>query len=256
MSTPHLFPLAYLRTIHLSLTLTFARFWILLLFLSPILSSILFQLYIFTSTSALVRTEGVLTQLVFEHALQIRMKEEAPTSSGTSVPNTPRTQTFDLPSVDGEGDAATTDGASTANGMEASASSTTAAGSASTTDEEEHQAKTKTTKTPPTPAAKPEGDDSSSGANLAGRINNLISTDLENITESRDFMFLLIYAPLQTALCIGFLYRILGWSSFVGMGVMIAGLWAPIQIGKITHGVQVKRMKAVSWLCHPDPYFC
>lgn len=214
------------------------------------------NMYIFTSTGALVRTEGILTQLVFEHALRIRMKEEAPKTGGTSVANTPRTKTLDLPDVEGEGiagssetdaDAASTAGGTTAN-MEASA---TAAGSG---DDDSTQGKTATkasdaTPTPAKPEAKKEeSDSSSSGANLAGRINNLISTDLENITDSRDFMFLFIYAPLQTALCIWFLYRVLGWSSFVGMGVMILGLWAPIKIGQVTHSVQVQRMKAVS-LC-------
>ncbi len=54
-------------------------------------------------------------------------------------------------------------------------------------------------------------DDTDKGSNLVGRINNLISTDLENITEGRDFLFVFIDAPLEVALRIGFLYTILGW---------------------------------------------
>lgn len=223
------------------------RVWILFLFFSPILASILLQLYIFASTGALVRTEGILTQVIFEHALRIRMKEEAPKTEGTSVPNTPKAHPLGLPpsedDVEGDTDAASTTATTT---MDASAS-TTAAGSASSNGDDTQPKPSKSTSpSPPAPKAEEKKDDSSSSANLAGRINNLISTDLENITDSRDFMFLIIYAPLQTALCIWFLYKILGWSSFVGMSVIVIGVIAPIEVGKITHAVQVKRMKAVS----------
>jgi ABC transporter transmembrane region len=226
------------------------RVWVLLLFFSPILSSILLQLYIFASTGALVRTEGILIQLVFEHALRIRMKEDAPRTKGTSMPNTPKAQAFDLsPADNGERSSADFDGASTP-ATTAVEGTTTAAAGADNSEDVGPPTPSKNTSPPPTPLtpSKPNGqeeDSSPSGANLAGRINNLISTDLENITDSRDFMFLFIYAPLQTAMCIGFLYILLGWSSFVGMSVMILGIWAPVQIGKWTHSVQVRRMKAV-----------
>ena len=227
------------------------RVWVVLLFFSPILSSILLQLYIFASTGALVRTEGILTQLVFEHALRIRMKEDTPNTESTSVVTTPKAQTFDLPPADEEDRlGAGSDGAGTA-ATTAVDDATTAADSTGISGDADAQTPAKSASLPaPAGAAKPEegkGEHSApSGANLAGRINNLISTDLENITDSRDFMFLLIYAPLQTALCIAFLYTVLGWSSFVGMSIMVLGIWAPVQIGKWTHSVQVKRMKAVS----------
>ena len=48
-------------------------------------------------------------------------------------------------------------------------------------------------------------------SNLVGKINNLVSTDLENIVEARDFFLLVFYVPVQMALCIVFLYMILGW---------------------------------------------
>lgn len=47
--------------------------------------------------------------------------------------------------------------------------------------------------------------------NLVGKINNLVTTDLENIIESRDFVMILVYVPVQVTLCIVFLYAILGW---------------------------------------------
>jgi hypothetical protein len=47
------------------------------------------QFYIFTSTRALVRAEALLTQLLFDHSLRIRMKEaveDEKTPDGTATP--------------------------------------------------------------------------------------------------------------------------------------------------------------------------
>jgi hypothetical protein len=47
--------------------------------------------------------------------------------------------------------------------------------------------------------------------NLVGRINNLVTTDLNNITMARDFLHVFVLAPTQIALCVIFLYVLLGW---------------------------------------------
>lgn len=49
-------------------------------------------------------------------------------------------------------------------------------------------------------------------SNLVGKINNLISTDLGNITEGRDFLWGVILAPIQIAICILFLWEVLSWA--------------------------------------------
>lgn len=54
------------------------------------------------------------------------------------------------------------------------------------------------------------------GSDLIGKINNLMSTDLHNITEGRDFLVLVLYAPLQFLVCVGFLYKVLGWRWALG----------------------------------------
>jgi hypothetical protein len=51
----------------------------------------------------------------------------------------------------------------------------------------------------------------SNASNLVGRINNLVTTDLGNIIDARDLMFVLVYIPLQIILCMTFLYLLLGW---------------------------------------------
>lgn len=51
-------------------------FWILYLFLVPILGSMGFQYYMTTMTHVVVRTESILTQLVFNHSLRVRVEYE------------------------------------------------------------------------------------------------------------------------------------------------------------------------------------
>jgi len=49
------------------------------------------------------------------------------------------------------------------------------------------------------------------GKNLVGKINNLVSTDLNNIVDGRDFLMIAVVCPIQIILCVVFLYKILGW---------------------------------------------
>lgn len=50
--------------------------WIIFLFLGPTFGSLTMQFYIFTTTRSLVRSEALLTQLLFDHALRLRMKDQ------------------------------------------------------------------------------------------------------------------------------------------------------------------------------------
>ena len=88
------------------------------------------------------------------------------------------------------------------------------------------------------------------GSNLVGRITNLISTDLENIINGRDFPMLLISLPLRLALSILFLYKLLGWSAIAGMMTMVA--FYPILgwLASKMQDIQSEKMKIVS---HPSP---
>ena len=58
--------------------------WILCLFVAPISRSLFFQGNVFLVTKAVARTELIVSQLIFDHALRIRIKAE--TSSNT-IPN-------------------------------------------------------------------------------------------------------------------------------------------------------------------------
>lgn len=92
------------------------------------------------------------------------------------------------------------------------------------------------------------GDEKKGGkdSNLVGKITNLVSTDLNNIVDGRDFPMLFISLPLQMVLCIVFLYKVLGWSAIVGMAVMVVLYPLPGWVASKMQGVQREKMKIVS----------
>ncbi|KAH7099122.1 ATP-binding cassette transporter [Auriculariales sp. MPI-PUGE-AT-0066] len=84
---------------------------------------------------------------------------------------------------------------------------------------------------------------SRSSANLIGKINNLVTSDLNNITDARDFILLVLYFPLQSAICAYFLYIVLGSSAFVGLAAMIATFPVPGLIAAKVNSIYIERMK-------------
>ncbi|KAI9434147.1 hypothetical protein H4582DRAFT_2112597 [Lactarius indigo] len=189
--------------------------WVAYIFLGPALGTIAFQRYNFIATGTLVRVTAIVTQLVFEHALRIRVKAETSSSPAATPDATPEARS----------EATTPDSGSVVeiniiseqaggSGEETrSEQSTTAASSVKSTRKEE---------SPGSDSGREDGDEPGSSRNLVGKMNNLVSADLENIVEGRDFLLLVLYIPLQIVICVWFLYNILGWSAFAGMVMMIA----------------------------------
>ncbi|KAL9711361.1 hypothetical protein Ac2012v2_005906 [Leucoagaricus gongylophorus] len=155
-------------------------FWIFWLFCGPMMMSFGRQWYIFIATRMLVHTEGLLTQLIFEHSLRLRMKAEVSENS---------------------------------NGRQNA--------SAVLRHDRRH----------------PKAD------NLVGKINNLATTDMVNVIGARDFLFLMLFHPLQIVLAIVFLYQVLGSSSFVGLVIILTMAPIPVIMAKMIQKVQVERMK-------------
>lgn len=210
----------------------------------------------------LVRTEGIVTQLVFDHALRIRMKAETSASPSPSRATT-AAQTPDNASI-AEAEESTVHGSpsgSNASGEETVRNSTiSTASTAATKKGKEPPAK----KSEDAPAALAEP--STGSGNLIGKINNLVTTDLNNLVDGRDFLFIgtsllavellkamwterhvlaVLYAPLQVVLSIVFLYSILGWSAFVGMVAMLLLFPVPGYVASMIQGVQTEKMKKV-----------
>ncbi|KAF7324829.1 ATP-binding cassette transporter [Mycena kentingensis (nom. inval.)] len=135
-------------------------FWILLLFAGPATYTLAFQWDMFVGTHIMAQTSSIVNQLVFEHALRIRVKSETGKKDKQ---------------MDGD-------------------------------DKDNAE-------------SKPD-------ANLMGRINTLLTVDLMNIIEARNFLFIVVLVPIQVGGSIVFLYHVLGWSAFVAAGSML--LLAPI----------------------------
>ncbi|KAG9043232.1 hypothetical protein FS837_009847, partial [Tulasnella sp. UAMH 9824] len=206
--------------------------WIVGLFLAPVLGTFTYQLYIFMTTRLVIRTEALITQLVFEHSLKIRVKSE--TGNGNSDPASR---------------AATAVGSREASvhGYEHpnEESGTTAVGeSGQGSSSPKGKAPPAAPSEPSSPAGTKKQDDSSQkDKNLVGKITNLISVDLGNITEAVDFLFVIWYVPLQIALSTWFLHKILGWAAFVGLAVVIGTSPIPGYVGTFLNKIQVEQMK-------------
>ncbi|KAJ6461033.1 multidrug resistance-associated ABC transporter [Mycena sanguinolenta] len=141
-------------------------FWILLLFLGPMTYTVAFQWDIFIGTHITAQASALVMQLVFEHALRIRVNAGGPENG----PETAKINT-----------------------------------------------------------------------NLVGKINNLLSVDRENIGEARNVLFIVILVPIQVIGSVVFLYQVLGWSAFVGIGAMVALFPLPRYVTKMQSTEDVQK---------------
>ncbi|KAI0066584.1 hypothetical protein BV25DRAFT_1868241 [Artomyces pyxidatus] len=204
--------------------------WVTTLLVSPLIGSLAMQRYHFITSTLLNRADGFLTHLLFEHALRIRMKAE--TKENQTTPDDASEATV------------TPDGASAAEGSsvtarEASPTYNQSQNGKTADGKGKHKAKAKVSKKPePDPA--PAGPKAS---NLVGKINNLVTADIANILEGRDFLFVLMQMPFQVALCVYFLYRYLGWSAFVGMASMVILFPVPGKLAQLMQNVQKETAK-------------
>lgn len=133
-------------------------FWILCIFCGPLFRILALQFYIFIATRGLVRAEGIITQLVFEHSLRIRL-------------------------IDGSNFPPSSDGMSTS-GRPSSIAKSARVGNIGSTTDVKGKRKADTTSLIEGVAEKKDN------PNLIGKINNLVTTDLFNIIEGRDFLVL------------------------------------------------------------------
>ncbi|KAM5539773.1 hypothetical protein V8D89_006586, partial [Ganoderma adspersum] len=146
--------------------------WILALLLGSMAVSMCMQFYHYVSTQVVARTQAILTQLMFDHALKMRAKASTSGSAGKKA--APRGGKGDMPAI-----------------------------------------------------------------------TNLVTTDLTNVTNASTFVLLiLLETPIQVVLSVVFLYSILGWSTFVGVAVMIAMFPVPTELSKRTKGLQGAKAKA------------
>ncbi|KIK54607.1 hypothetical protein GYMLUDRAFT_48525 [Collybiopsis luxurians FD-317 M1] len=153
--------------------------WIILLFISPVAVTLSMEWYLRLALRLNVQLEALLTQLIFEHALRIRVKADPPNAQSNS--NVSSTSSGKIP-----------------------------------------------------------GKKSLKTKSQAGLIHNLVTTDLYNISELRNWILIFVQRPLEFAFSIVFLSRILDLgSTLVGIGSMI--LLAPIPAKVINVGRKLFR---------------
>ncbi|CAE6487644.1 unnamed protein product [Rhizoctonia solani] len=181
--------------------------WVMWLFLAPVLGSLSMQWYYLLASCCIVRAEAIITQILFEHSLRIRMiAAVANKPSGTEN--------------------VTSEQEGVANG--------------------DHTADTNESPTVvvgPSLASMKGSEPDDEELNLVGKINNLMSTDLGNIVDGRNFVFLATYAPIQIICSAMLLYWILGWSAVVGMTCMVLIFPLPGKIAHLVNGIQGEKMK-------------
>lgn len=167
------------------------------LFLAPFASAVLLQNYQQINSRIITCTESILTQLVLQHALRIRMvvdtnADSKASPSGTTTPVTSESTV----ATDGPASVSTSD----TNGHQ---SQDVEAGSDSGTTAQDSEASTLV----PTPSTTT----SATSKSLVGRMNNLISSDLQALGRSTDVLQILVAVPLGIIGSTVFLYNILGW---------------------------------------------
>ncbi|KAJ7667031.1 hypothetical protein B0H17DRAFT_1210523 [Mycena rosella] len=224
--------------------------WILLIFLGPIFGSLGFQWYIFINTRTLVRTEAIITQLVFAHrqvrrapsciqadppSLRIRMKAETTANASDASSPTVEAPTLEPVSHEASDPGSTSETATPKSSQSEDESTTMQASTASIKS-------ASTGKEPAKPSTSKEDATKSKGS-LVGKINNLVTTDLGNIVDSRDFLVLLVYVPLQLTVGIWFLHALLGWAVWVGLGSIVLLTPLPGLMARFVQSVQKERLK-------------
>ncbi|KDR83115.1 hypothetical protein GALMADRAFT_238938 [Galerina marginata CBS 339.88] len=219
--------------------------WISLMFIGPLAQSIFDHWNLYVQTKIRVRLAALVTQLVFEHSLRIRLKAE------TEATETVDSHPTSTPAGSDDGQTSTADGTSISerehisrddNESEFTQGSTVVAASREASSSQDTvkgatKVKSKPAQTPST--TKKSGD----AENLIGRINNLVTSDLENLAEGCDFMGFFFLAPLQITLSMIFLYRILGWSALVGLFTTLVLTPLVGYISKLVQDVQITKMK-------------
>lgn len=159
--------------------------WVLALFVGPMSATLVNEFYLFVNTRLVVITEAIITQLIFERALKMRFTDES--SKPTKVAESTQETLVHTPS---EG---STSQGSLARGARIERSEGEETAGSSHVDEDSVNMKGKAT-TVETPAPPPETSKLAVASiqpkaspkkdlNLVGRLNNMVSTDLQNITE-------------------------------------------------------------------------
>ncbi|TDL20538.1 P-loop containing nucleoside triphosphate hydrolase protein [Rickenella mellea] len=202
--------------------------WVTFVALGPMIAGFLFNQFFYEATTLITESDSLLTQLVFEHSLRIRMRSDLLEDNKKEKKGD---DTNGLASDAPSSGITPTEDATSGTQTPADGTQTPAESSESSKGEPDGTTKDKA------PVKEKE-----KGAHLIGRINNLLTTDLNQLKFSHDVFFML-GGLIQVVIAMVFLYYIIGWSSFVGMGIIVVCLPLPAYISKLGMQAQQGKMK-------------
>lgn len=134
-----------------------------------------------------VHAKAIVTHLVFTHALRIRMKAETSESPSSSTPTPDATS--ETVSINDDASVLNEEGAETSASENGASSATETAASRSKGKSRELASPSESATGTKVPDSTPE-DKSSQTSNLVGLMNNLVTTDLDEIEDGRDWLML------------------------------------------------------------------
>ncbi|KAJ3814087.1 hypothetical protein F5876DRAFT_86666 [Lentinula aff. lateritia] len=241
--------------------------WIAWLFLGPLLQTMASESYLYITTRQVVHAEAILTEVILEHALRIRVKaetddgedkkaSEASTSSYPSASASPSQSESNMSTPPDSGDEedqktvqSDTHSRAATNATEATDASDTTLrpGSSSSSkvikSKEPSKASALALITDSSKNPKSQKINSEKAKHILGKLSNLVTTDMQNITDGKEALRLIIQVPIQVALCVWFLERVLGWSAFVGLATIIILFPIPGYFTKLMQSRQKIKMK-------------
>jgi hypothetical protein len=179
--------------------------WILVITFAPLLRNTCEQLYTYNATRTGAQIEALITAVIYEHSLRVRvLNQAAENTPPTPLPTPPETPKGDteLESTQASGSSeplAGEESALHARGDTSVSTSSTVVGSSNGKDidgkgkaEEDNLRRDKS-------------------QDVIGKLNNLVTSDLDSINGGKDWLFVILNHVLQLSLGSWFLYTILGW---------------------------------------------
>ncbi|KAI0741249.1 P-loop containing nucleoside triphosphate hydrolase protein [Daedaleopsis nitida] len=202
--------------------------WILLLFVGQVMRTVAEQVFAYIESRLDIRIKSIFTELVFEHSLRLRMKADGSSSSNGPPPS-------EDPAI--VNNAAVSDGIEEERDPSEEGLSGTDAAAATDAPVGAKAVELAVTADMPDSADKED-------KNTIGRINNLVSSDVSALAGAATYViFLAVETPFQMIVCITFLYKILGWSAFIGVASTIIMFPLSGYLAKFMQGTQRDKMK-------------
>ncbi|KAH8086658.1 multidrug resistance-associated ABC transporter [Cristinia sonorae] len=213
--------------------------WMIWLLLGPALGSVLHDWFNYRATRIHVQAQGIITQLIFDHALRMRVKSEASKSETSTLPSRSHTPAPDTP----DGASIVESGDDAAANTEESQDNEDSASVATSITKVQAPKNKSAADIPTTQQRTEEEDDKKTSKDLVGRLNNLVTSDLATLQGGQAFMLLLVWVPCQLVLSMVILRRMLGWSVYPGIAVMALMSPLPGYTAKLMRSTQVLKSK-------------